>query len=95
MVPLASVEMTLVFTLTCYFFPPHRNADLSGIYNIQDSTSLSYFKIWDYILPVNLQSSDYKDSSKVRVNDSEFWTSSFSTRGWHSFALEVYISLNR
>lgn len=29
MVPLASVEMTLVLALTCYLFPPHRNADLS------------------------------------------------------------------
>lgn len=47
MVPLASVEMTLVFTLTCYLFPPHRNADLSEsiMYRIQLPSLILKFRI--------------------------------------------------
>lgn len=47
MVPLASVEMTLVFPLTCYLFPPHRNANLSEsiMYRIQLPSLILKFRI--------------------------------------------------
>lgn len=85
-VPLASVEMTLVLALTCYLLPFHRNADLSEsmMYRIQLPSLILKFRI------IFCQSIFTLLIAKIPPRLG-LMILSFG----HSFALEVYISLNR